>query len=97
MVTGDVTQVDLPSGTKSGLRVIEGILDGVEDIVFNRLTSHDVVRHQLVGKIVAAYDDDADARRAKRPRDARARTGAVSVEVLNESGQEPRRQDAGRR
>jgi phosphate starvation-inducible PhoH-like protein len=61
VVTGDVTQVDLPNGTKSGLRVIEGILDGVEDIVFNRLTSHDVVRHRLVGKIVAAYDE-ADAR-----------------------------------
>ncbi len=61
VVTGDVTQVDLPNGTKSGLRVIEGILDGVEDIVFNRLTSHDVVRHRLVGKIVQAYDD-ADAR-----------------------------------
>jgi len=57
VVTGDVTQVDLPGGTKSGLRVIQGILDGVEDIVFNRLTSHDVVRHRLVGKIVAAYDD----------------------------------------
>jgi phosphate starvation-inducible protein PhoH and related proteins len=61
VVTGDVTQVDLPGGTKSGLRVIEAILDGVEDIVFNRLTSHDVVRHRLVGKIVAAYDE-ADAR-----------------------------------
>ena len=61
VVTGDVTQVDLPNGMKSGLRVIEGILDGVEDIVFNRLTSHDVVRHKLVGKIVAAYDQH-DAR-----------------------------------
>ena len=49
--------MDLPNGTKSGLKVIEGILDGVEDIVFNRLTSHDVVRHRLVGKIVAAYDE----------------------------------------
>ena len=39
VVTGDVTQVDLPSGTKSGLRVIEDILDGVEDISFNRLTA----------------------------------------------------------
>ncbi len=61
VVTGDVTQVDLPGGTLSGLRVIEGILDGVEDISFNRLTSHDVVRHKLVGRIVAAYDE-ADAR-----------------------------------
>jgi phosphate starvation-inducible PhoH-like protein len=57
VVTGDVTQTDLPSGMKSGLRVIEGILDGVDDIAFNRLTSHDVVRHRLVGKIVAAYDE----------------------------------------
>ena len=57
VVTGDVTQIDLPSGTKSGLRVVEDILDDVEDISFNRLTAHDVVRHKLVGKIVAAYDD----------------------------------------
>jgi phosphate starvation-inducible PhoH-like protein len=56
VVTGDVTQVDLPSGTRSGLRVVEDILDDVEDISFNRLTAHDVVRHRLVGQIVAAYD-----------------------------------------
>jgi len=57
VVTGDVTQVDLPSGVKSGLRVVEEILDGVQDISFNRLTAHDVVRHKLVGKIVAAYEE----------------------------------------
>jgi len=56
VVTGDVTQVDLPTGTKSGLRVVENILDGIDDVSFNRLTSHDVVRHRLVGHIVAAYD-----------------------------------------
>ena len=61
VVTGDVTQVDLPGGMRSGLRVVEGILDGVEDISFNRLTTHDVVRHRLVGKIVEAYDE-AEAR-----------------------------------
>ncbi|HET8561792.1 MAG TPA: PhoH family protein [Marmoricola sp.] len=55
VVTGDVTQIDLPTGTKSGLRVVEGILDGIDDVSFNRLTSHDVVRHRLVGEIVAAY------------------------------------------
>ncbi|VXB29092.1 PhoH family protein [Nocardioides sp. AX2bis] len=61
VVTGDVTQVDLPKGTKSGLRVVEDILDGVDDLSFNRLGSADVVRHRLVGKIVAAYDQhDAD-------------------------------------
>jgi phosphate starvation-inducible PhoH-like protein len=57
VVTGDVTQVDLPSGTRSGLRIVEEILNGIEDVSFNRLTAHDVVRHKLVGHIVAAYDE----------------------------------------
>ena len=56
VVTGDVTQIDLPTGTRSGLTVVEQILDEVHDIAFCRLTSHDVVRHRLVGRIVAAYD-----------------------------------------
>ena len=56
VVTGDVTQVDLPNGQRSGLREVQQILDGVQDVAFCHLTSHDVVRHQLVGKIVAAYD-----------------------------------------
>ncbi len=56
VVTGDVTQIDLPAGTRSGLTMVEHILDGVHDIAFCRLTSHDVVRHRLVGRIVAAYD-----------------------------------------
>jgi phosphate starvation-inducible PhoH-like protein len=56
VVTGDVTQIDLPSGSVSGLRMVEDVLDGVTDIAFCRLTSHDVVRHRLVGRIVAAYD-----------------------------------------
>jgi phosphate starvation-inducible PhoH-like protein len=55
VVTGDVTQVDLPGGTQSGLRVVQGILDGVEDVHFAQLTSADVVRHRLVGDIVDAY------------------------------------------
>jgi phosphate starvation-inducible PhoH-like protein len=57
VVTGDVTQVDLPNGNRSGLRIVENILNDIEDVSFNRLTSHDVVRHRLVGHIVAAYDD----------------------------------------
>jgi phosphate starvation-inducible PhoH-like protein len=57
VVTGDVTQVDLPSGTTSGLRIVEDILDGVDDLTFVRLTAHDVVRHKLVGRIVEAYDE----------------------------------------
>jgi phosphate starvation-inducible PhoH-like protein len=69
VVTGDVTQVDLPSGSMSGLRIVEGILDGVDDLTFIRLTAHDVVRHKLVGRIVEAYDEY----------DARAEVGPASV------------------
>jgi phosphate starvation-inducible protein PhoH and related proteins len=65
VVTGDVTQVDLPNGQVSGLRVVQDILDGIPDIHFAKLTSQDVVRHKLVGKIVDAYeryDAKAEAR-----------------------------------
>ncbi len=56
VVTGDVTQVDLPGGATSGLRVVSEILEGVDDVAFCRLNSHDVVRHNLVGRIVEAYE-----------------------------------------
>jgi phosphate starvation-inducible protein PhoH and related proteins len=55
VLTGDVTQVDLPGGTTSGLRVVRDILSDVEDVHFAELTSSDVVRHRLVGEIVDAY------------------------------------------
>jgi phosphate starvation-inducible protein PhoH and related proteins len=63
VVTGDITQVDLPAGQLSGLRLVQEILEGVGDVYFSRLTSHDVVRHKLVSDIVDAYDR-YDARRA---------------------------------
>ncbi len=56
VVTGDVTQVDLPGGSASGLRVVREILDGVDDVHFSLLTSSDVVRHRLVTDIVDAYE-----------------------------------------
>lgn len=56
VITGDVTQVDLPSGTKSGLRQVQDILEGLDDVHFSRLSSADVVRHKLVGRIVDAYE-----------------------------------------
>jgi phosphate starvation-inducible PhoH-like protein len=55
VVTGDVTQVDLPGGARSGLRAAMDILDGIDDIHFAELTSADVVRHRLVSDIVDAY------------------------------------------
>lgn len=61
VITGDVTQVDLPNGTKSGLRQVQDILEGIDDVHFSRLTSHDVVRHKLVGRIVDAYEKYDDS------------------------------------
>ena len=77
VVTGDTTQVDLPNGTKSGLRVVEGILDGVEDIAFCRLTGTDVVRHRLVSRIVEAYEvfDAQDERPRPRSGPSKAERG----------------------
>ena len=57
VVTGDVTQIDLPSGTKSGLKVVQDILNDVEDLAFIQLNSKDVVRHKLVSRIVEAYEN----------------------------------------
>jgi phosphate starvation-inducible protein PhoH and related proteins len=72
VVTGDITQIDLPGGAQSGLKIVRDILDGIDDVHFAHLTSSDVVRHRLVGDIVEAYDRwDA----AQRPQD-RAAAGA---------------------
>ena len=62
VVTGDITQVDLPGGARSGLRAAMDVLEGIDDIHFCQLTSADVVRHRLVSEIVDAY-----ARAADRP------------------------------
>ncbi len=66
VVTGDVTQVDLPGGAQSGLRIVREILDGIEDVKFMNLTSADVVRHRLVGDIVDAYERWDSARNQNR-------------------------------
>ncbi len=68
VVTGDVTQVDLPGGVRSGLRVVSEILSDIDDVEFCRLTSADVVRHRLVGDIVDAYER-WDAENAEAPDD----------------------------
>jgi len=80
VITGDVTQVDLPAGA-SGLELVTRVLADIDDIHFSRLTSADVVRHTLVGKIVDAYtrydaerQRDAFERRDVRSSDSR-RTG----------------------
>jgi phosphate starvation-inducible protein PhoH and related proteins len=55
VVTGDVSQVDLPSGRRSGLRIVGEILDGIECVAFAHLEAGDVVRHHIVQRIVEAY------------------------------------------
>jgi len=65
VVTGDITQVDIPGGA-SGLRTVTNILGEVDDIHFARLTSDDVVRHSLVGRIVDAYTEYDEKRLAHR-------------------------------
>jgi phosphate starvation-inducible PhoH-like protein len=78
VVTGDITQIDLPTGTLSGLRVVREILDSVEDIHFAMLTSSDVVRHRLVTDIVDAYSRWEESRTVQPPpvsRPAASRTG----------------------
>ena len=64
VITGDITQIDLPGGA-SGLTIASKVLVGVDDVHFAKLSSKDVIRHPLVGKIVDAYDAAAAAK-AKR-------------------------------
>ena len=66
VITGDVTQVDLPNGVRSGLRIITDILQDVEDISFIELTAEDVVRHRLIGDIVKAYEKYDEIKTAPR-------------------------------
>ncbi len=72
VVTGDITQVDLPQGA-SGLRLVTRVLKDIEDIHFARLTSDDVVRHSLVGRIVDAYSEYDEQRTVARHEREQAR------------------------
>jgi phosphate starvation-inducible PhoH-like protein len=56
VITGDITQIDLPSGRSSGLIEVQKILEGIEEIRFIYFTNRDVVRHRLVQQIVRAYE-----------------------------------------
>ena len=60
VVTGDITQIDLPRDQRSGLVHVMGVLEGVKDISFVRFDHHDVVRHKLVQRIVEAYKEHTD-------------------------------------
>ncbi len=77
VITGDVTQVDLPRGTKSGLRHVIDILDGVNGISFTHFSAKDIVRHPLVARIVDAYES-AEKSEEKAEKAAKARYSAES-------------------
>ena len=74
VVTGDITQIDLPGDTRSGLKVVREILTDIDDVHFGYLTSTDVVRHRLVGEIVDAYArwDERDGASRQSPPPHRA-------------------------
>ena len=64
-MTGDVTQIDLPDGKKSGLKEAVRILKGIEDIAISNLTGKDVVRHRLVQEIFKAYEKNGERNERK--------------------------------
>lgn len=67
VITGDITQIDLPADKVSGLKEAMRVLKGVEDIAIMRLTESDVVRHALVQRIIKAYEVDEERRNKKKP------------------------------
>ena len=82
VVTGDITQIDLPTDQRSGLIAVRDILDEVQDISFVRFGGEDVVRHKLVQRIVAAYDEHGDRERGGARR-TRADAALVSVDLAD--------------
>ena len=71
VITGDITQIDLPKDTVSGLKEAMRVLDGVEDIAICRLNEADVVRHVIVQRIIKAYEEDETRRARKENREVR--------------------------
>ena len=74
IITGDITQIDLPDGKKSGLKDVISVLKNIDDIAFCFLTEQDVVRHRLVQKIIKAYEKRDAKRAASHPRDKKQET-----------------------
>jgi len=66
VITGDITQIDLPQDKVSGLKEAMRVLKGIEDIAICRLNENDVVRHVLVQRIIKAYEDDEDRRKHRK-------------------------------
>ncbi|AWB68295.1 nucleoside triphosphate hydrolase [Saccharobesus litoralis] len=73
VITGDITQIDLPRGAKSGLRHAIEVLQDVEELSFNFFRSHDVVRHPVVQRVVVAYDKWDEKQKREQIERAKAR------------------------
>ena len=67
VVTGDITQIDLPDGKKSGLKEVLNILNGIDDIAISKFSDRDVVRHRLVQEIIKAYEKYEEKRKDNQP------------------------------
>ncbi|RJE78345.1 MULTISPECIES: PhoH family protein [Pseudoalteromonas] len=77
VITGDITQIDLPRGARSGLRHAIDVLGDVDEISFNFFKSHDVVRHPVVARIVEAYEKKEEAERKEKAAKELARHNAA--------------------
>jgi phosphate starvation-inducible PhoH-like protein len=91
VVTGDVTQVDLPSGRGSGLIEVQKVLRGVEGVSFCLFTEIDVVRHPLVQEVVRAYEQFDAERKARADADRPERPAANRAERAGGEGNESAR------
>ena len=67
ILTGDITQIDLPEGTQSGLAKCAELLSDIDDIAVIKLSSKDVIRHKLVGQIIKAFDKYEEHKKPKKP------------------------------
>jgi phosphate starvation-inducible PhoH-like protein len=89
VVTGDITQVDLPRGAKSGLRQSIEVLSEVDDISFNFFQADDVVRHPVVAKVVKAYEQhEEDFRREKAKKDAEREAEKLAEQNMTQTNSE---------
>jgi phosphate starvation-inducible PhoH-like protein len=88
VITGDITQVDLPRGVRSGLRHSIEVLKDVNDISFNFFSANDVVRHPVVGRIVMAYEE-YEGKQEKERLEKKAQQTSLSNEALLNNHENP--------
>lgn len=93
VITGDITQVDLPRGAKSGLRHSIEVLNEVEDISFNFFKAGDVVRHPVVAKVVMAYEKHEEQERRVKAEKQAEKNAAMAAKEIHDSSAETKSQN----